>query len=52
MLKYPDPIYNYSNIPSSYSPADFDEILQYYSDYEFDDVRGQRTHQSEIFISI
>ena len=54
MLKYPDPIYNYSNIPSSYSPTDFDEdeILQYDSDYEFDDVRGQRTHHSEVFISI
>ena len=36
MLKYPDPIYNYSDIPNSwksYSPADFDEneILQYNS---------------------
>ena len=56
-VKYSDPSYNYSNIPGSRksdSPADFDEdeILQYGCDYEFDDVMGQRTHHSEVFISI
>lgn len=46
MLTYPDPIYNYSDITSSwksYSPEDFDEskILTYNSEYEFDDVEAK-----------